>query len=750
MKARSFGNLKRGVSTLEILIAFAILSLTLTAAILVVFGNQSISIDTQLNDEALSRAQAQLENAIADSRVNWQGISTCTSVTSVEGIYKKVLQTCPDPTDPGNQDKQLASSTISWTPTGRPQLSVVLTTLLTNPSGGNMCQLAIDDPSKWANPQIYPLGNPAGFPTTELVKLSPLGSNANGLGIGDIEVYKKRLYLAASATAGNDTHTLFVADLPEDPNSQPQFAGWASTIGNSLNAIAVAPYKDKVYAYVANAYAPEYSKSCLTNGSPDSTKCAQLQIIDVTPDAAGKINPKIVPTGNVLIPATDSAAKPALAEGKSIFYYKGYIYLGLTTATGLGSEFNIIDVGGGDPNASPTNPKPKGTYTVGRTINSIYVQNVVGKTYAFLATDDNAGGDKELVVLDVSTKETNPLPKVSWGQVAGAGFGYAVTVDNGSVYLGRSYNTGSPTFYIYDGLNNGPSSPISSPLHVVGSLPTSLNSSNVSTVVVRGSLAFLLTSDQFQVWSIPGFTKLYSTDLYSSIGANGKGVSSSCSGSYIYIGAQAKDNGNNNKDVIAIIGPALKPTPIITWNNPAAITYGTALSATQLNASSGGVAGTFIYMPAAGKVLDAGTNQTLSVQFTPSDTNNYNTPADKTVKITVNQATPSISATIYNAATNQPAASVSKGTSVYDKVTLTGVAAIPSGTVNFTLYTAKTDCSGSATTYNNISLVNGVAQTPNYKTDTGNNAKSISYKVHYNGDANYTSVDDVCRPLTVN
>ncbi len=37
-----------------------------------------------------------------------------------------------------------------------------------------------------------------------------------------------------------------------------------------------------------------------------------------------------------------------------------------------------------------------------------------------------------------------------------------------------------------------------------------------------------------------------------------------------------------------------KATPTITWATPAAITYGTALSATQLDATSGGVAGTFV------------------------------------------------------------------------------------------------------------------------------------------------------------
>jgi hypothetical protein len=81
-------------------------------------------------------------------------------------------------------------------------------------------------------------------------------------------------------------------------------------------------------------------------------------------------------------------------------------------------------------------------------------------------------------------------------------------------------------------------------------------------------------------------------------------------------------------------------TPAISWATPSAITYGTALSATQLDASST-VAGTFVYTPASGSVLTAGTH-TLSVTFTPSDTTDYTT-ATTTVQLTVNQAMPTIS-----------------------------------------------------------------------------------------------------------
>ena len=78
-----------------------------------------------------------------------------------------------------------------------------------------------------------------------------------------------------------------------------------------------------------------------------------------------------------------------------------------------------------------------------------------------------------------------------------------------------------------------------------------------------------------------------------------------------------------------------KATPAITWATPAAIAYGTALSATQLNATST-VAGTFTYSPAAGTVLAAG-SQTLTAAFTPTDTVHYTT-ATASVVLTVNPA----------------------------------------------------------------------------------------------------------------
>ncbi|MDQ1729018.1 MAG: hypothetical protein QOD33_1143, partial [Pyrinomonadaceae bacterium] len=100
------------------------------------------------------------------------------------------------------------------------------------------------------------------------------------------------------------------------------------------------------------------------------------------------------------------------------------------------------------------------------------------------------------------------------------------------------------------------------------------------------------------------------------------------------------DPANYNNSSANVIINVLKATPMITWSNPSDITYGAALSSTQLNASTV-VAGTMTYTPASGEVLNAGNSQTLAVDFVPTDVANYNN-ASGNVSINVLKATPAI------------------------------------------------------------------------------------------------------------
>ena len=159
-------------------------------------------------------------------------------------------------------------------------------------------------------------------------------------------------------------------------------------------------------------------------------------------------------------------------------------------------------------------------------------------------------------------------------------------------------------------------------------------------------------------------------------------------------------------------------TPVITWNNPSDITYGTALSGTQLNAvanvNGSPIAGTMAYTPAAGTVLQAGPSQTLSVVFTPSDSN-YST-ASKSVVINVSKATPTVT--------------ISGGTYTYDKqphaatASVTGVGGVALGAAS-------------------------IAYTPGGST-VPVNAGTYKAVASFAGDSNYTSASSSEATITIN
>lgn len=110
----------------------------------------------------------------------------------------------------------------------------------------------------------------------------------------------------------------------------------------------------------------------------------------------------------------------------------------------------------------------------------------------------------------------------------------------------------------------------------------------------------------------------------------------------------------------ATVQSAVLATPVITWPAPAAITYGTALSSQQLNATAN-VPGVFDYNPPAGTVLGAG-QRTLSVTFTPNNTAAYRS-VTTSVSLTVQRAPLQVQANnaskLYGAAVPPLAASYS-------------------------------------------------------------------------------------------
>jgi len=136
----------------------------------------------------------------------------------------------------------------------------------------------------------------------------------------------------------------------------------------------------------------------------------------------------------------------------------------------------------------------------------------------------------------------------------------------------------------------------------------------------------------------------------------------------------AQDQVGNNSLASSITYTVSKATPVITWSAPAPITYGTALSSLQLDATAS-VPGTFLYTPAAGTILAVGT-QTLSVTFTPTDSGDYNAA---TAQVSLQVTAPPLTLTF--SPTSMNFGNVKYGNLVSQLETVTNVG---SSTVTFT------------------------------------------------------------------
>jgi len=541
MKALSFGKYKRGVATLEILIAFTILMLSLTAVILVVFGNQSISIDTQTNSEAVSKAQAVMEIARALSRQDFNAVTSIAATP--DDIYQKSLNVVSV-----DASTKQVTAIVSWISMGR-SLSVRQTTLFTNPTAGNTCSATLS--GDWTNPQHYD------FSTTDLISPAS-GNNSNGLSISDVKAYRQKLYMIA-ATTGNFKNTFYIFDLPANPSQMPTYLGSmdnAAATDDGLSALAVFGN----YAYVANAHDANF-QTC-----SQSSTCAQLQIIDITNSSAPAVK-KSYKVPSALAPfVLGNMTSTGQAVGKSIFYSSGYVYLGLTK-TASGPEFNIIDV------HDPLNPFWVGSYAVGRTVNSIYVKN----NYAYLMTDDNA---RELLTLDISNK-SNPTAVGLFNAPGSSGFGYGTSVAllGTKLYIGRSYVSNAPEFYILD--NTNPASTLSS----LGSkdIGTSANNDSVNTLTVREYLAFILTNKEFQIWNVSNPAAIASYAViplgnFTNGAGTGSGTTLSCTGNYFYVALTSPQG--NSKDVFSVITPYIPNSYALSNTGDVAVVQGTSGSNT--------------------------------------------------------------------------------------------------------------------------------------------------------------------------
>lgn len=488
-----------GFSTLEILLAFAIIILSITAVIGLVFTGQSLAVDSQTNSEALYKAESKLEQARAEASSDFNLLNPI--ATATEGIYQISLEV--------NQTdfftKQITSNVLWQTGLGREQ-NVRLTSIVTdwqNAQEGNTCSSVLS--GDWQRPKID------NFDFAGLI-----GAAGGTYTISALDAYEGRLYVAVSATSSKTDPTFFTFDISK-PGSPVLISTPIDNDSKVLAGIAGVKVSGN-YAYVAST--SSYSRG-------------QLQIINIT------TNPPVV-VKTYKIPVIN-AAGASTGLGSSIFYKSGFVYLGLTK-TDSENEFNVIDV------SDPSNPVIKGGYNLDNGVNAIYVKG----NYAYLAhpADTASRNDEQLTVIDVSNP-ANPVRLSGFYYQDGVGGnGKSLSFIGNNLYFGRTASKISgpadtiPEFYILDASN--PADMQKSPL---GSLPLATPES-VNGLIIRDYLAFFLSSSQFQVWNIskPSDLEPWTNNLP----LPGSSAAMDCEGNTFYIAS----NDSNNKGILSIINPS--------------------------------------------------------------------------------------------------------------------------------------------------------------------------------------------------
>ena len=371
-----------GFSTLELLIAFAVLTLSLVAVIMVVFGNQASAIDTELSQRALYITQTTLEEAAIQSQVDFSTPSSDLAPVTYNTTFDTQTTILPISVCA----KEITATTF-WNRNLRnlsTSLSSVFVDLEASAYVGDDCATTAPE-DDWDNPGVF------------------IDENISGQsGATSLDEFEHFIYLTTKPTAANK-EDFFIYEFDESTITLTEQSriNLEPTSAVGLNEVDVSGN----FAYLAVASTSD-----------------QVRVLNISNPAG----PIVVETQE--LPGVDPLG--SYPEAFSIYFHNDFLYVG--TKETDGHEFHIFSV-----DTSTGLLTHEGSLELTHNVNDIMV---VGN-YAYLATSDN---NHELMVIDVSNPASLEHPDtsglgfdVNTAGDAGTFDGYSVYVIADRVYLGR-------------------------------------------------------------------------------------------------------------------------------------------------------------------------------------------------------------------------------------------------------------------------------------------------------------------------
>ncbi len=476
-------NRNRGFSTIELLIAFAVGIIMISAAMMIAFGGQSIGLDAMLDSHGLSRAMTQIGDASRKIAENWNANPTPDADLHADNYvdsFGNPLYTRKNSVDDISPCTKTVTSNTTWDKsTNRPDADTLFGTIFSNIDiakalGPGGCDPI--PPGDWDNPDTFGT-------------FDPIGITSNGIQATAIEtksIGNVRYAFMTSQHGTRDEPDFWILDVhnPQNPTYVKSIdinngVAWGGAHKEGANDLVVVGN----YAYVLRNY-----------------KKDQLQVIDIS-----NLNNPVQVTPAISFEPRGVLQTGSDPQGEVIKYYNGRLYIGLHTT--IGPELLVYDIV-----SNPAIPVFIGAVPVGFD-HSIY-DIVPNGNYAYVAVKPGSGQFpvKELMVLDISGSNPSDTGNgFNATNVGGAGAviegATALYMLGNKLYMGmeRVNNAAESDFYVLDITNPAVST-------LSGHKNLNLASgAEIKSLYVSGDLAFMgnTKNKEFQIWDVSNLSNIH-------------------------------------------------------------------------------------------------------------------------------------------------------------------------------------------------------------------------------------------------